>query len=228
MGRPAEFDRDQALEAAMRLFWGQGYAATSLQDLLGAMDIGRSSFYAAFGDKRSLFVEAVELFAARTRRMLGVSENPEDSLASIRRFFHETLLDAPRRRVVRGCLMVNTVLEMADVDSGLSALAAHELERIEKIFSDCFEQAQRTGDYPAERSASELAAHIMVLNQGLRVASRRGTPRSELKKSVETGLSLLGLNPDVEYPSPHPSPHPSPDPSPHPAATADRRRTAIQ
>jgi TetR/AcrR family transcriptional repressor of nem operon len=105
---------------------------------------------------------------------------------------------------------------MADVDSELSALAAHELERIEKIFADRFEQAQRAGEYPAERAASELAAYIMVLNQGLRVASRRGTPRSELEKSVETGLSLVGLNPDVEYPSPHP------------AATADRRRTVIQ
>jgi len=194
MGRPVEFDRDQALEAAMRLFWGQGYGATSLEDLLSAMEIGRSSFYAAFGDKRSLFVEAVELFAARTRRMLDVSGDSEESLASIPHFFHATLLDAPRRRVVRGCLMVNTVLEMADVDPELSALAALELEGIEKIFSDCFEQAQCAGEYPAKRAASELAGHIMVLNQGLRVASRMGTPRSELKKRVETGLSLVGLN----------------------------------
>jgi TetR/AcrR family transcriptional regulator, transcriptional repressor for nem operon len=194
MGRPAEFDRDRALEAAMRLFWGQGYGATSLEDLLSAMAIGRSSFYAAFGDKRSLFVEAVELFAARTRGMLDVSGDSEESLASIPHFFRATLLDAPRRRVVRGCLMVNTVLEMADVDSELSALAAHELEGIENFFFDCFELAQRAGEYPADRTASELAGHIMVLNQGLRVASRRGTPRSELKKRVETGLSLVGLN----------------------------------
>ena len=193
MARPVEFDRADALEAAMRLFWVQGYQATSLPGLLDAMGIGRSSFYAAFGGKRPLFVEAVGLFSARTRHLLMGASEAEGGLETIGRFFRETLIDAPRRRVIRGCLMVNTVLEMAEADQELSRLAAEELARVESLFERCFDRAQRAGEYPSQRSTSDLAAHAMVLNQGLRVASRERVPRRKLKKSVETGLSLLGL-----------------------------------
>ena len=193
MARPVEFDRTDALEAAMRLFWIQGYQATSLPGLLDAMGIGRSSFYAAFGGKRSLFVEAVGLFSARTREILMGPSEAEAGLKIIGRFFRETMIDAPRRRVIRGCLMVNTVLEMAEADEELSCFAAEELARVERIFERCFDRAQRAGEYPSQRSTSDLAAHAMVLNQGLRVASRKRVSRSELKQSVETGLSLLGL-----------------------------------
>ena len=69
--------------------------------------------------------------------------------------------------------MVNTILELADVDGELSTLAARELARVEAVFEACFERAQKVGDYPAERSASDLAAYVMLMNQGLRVASRK-------------------------------------------------------
>ena len=193
MARPAEFDRAEALEAAMRLFWAQGYTATSLRDLLAAMEVGRSSFYAAFGSKRSVFVEALGLFSERTSQMLMGARDPGEALEGISEFFRQTLLDAPKRRVMRGCLMVNTVLEMAEVDEELCTIAADGLAQVERLFECCFEKAQRSGEYPGQRSASDLAAHVMVLNQGLRVASRKGVRRADLEKSVETGLSLLGL-----------------------------------
>jgi AcrR family transcriptional regulator len=66
MARQIEFDRSLARDKALVLFWRKGYQATSLADLLAAMEIGRSSFYAAFGDKRTLFLECLDLFAART------------------------------------------------------------------------------------------------------------------------------------------------------------------
>ena len=70
MARPVEFDRDYAVDASMKVFWSKGYSATSLQDLLDSTGIARSSFYAAFGDKRSLFIEALRLFSRRTQAML--------------------------------------------------------------------------------------------------------------------------------------------------------------
>ncbi len=66
MARPLEFDRSKAVNKALVLFWRKGYQASSLADLLSAMGIGRSSFYAAFTDKRTLFLECLDLFAART------------------------------------------------------------------------------------------------------------------------------------------------------------------
>ncbi len=193
MARPIEFDRDEALEVALRLFWQKGYTATSLNQLLEALQIGRSSFYAAFGDKRSLFVEVLHLFSERTRQMLLAAWERTGSLAAIRAFFYGTLLDVPRYRAGRGCMMVNTILELAEVDEDLSALAARELARVEDVFEECFEHAQRVGEFSVERSAADLAGHVMLLNQGLRVASRTRVSRMDLKNHVDVALSLLGL-----------------------------------
>lgn len=193
MARPVEFDREMAEEAALKLFWRQGYSATSLQQLLDAMGIGRSSFYGTFGDKRSLFIDVLKLFSERTRAMLVGAWEETGSPEAVSRFFYDTLLAVPRYRAGRGCMMVNTILELADVDEELSALATEELARVERVFEACFEKAQQTGAYPGERSASDLAAHVMLLNQGLRVASRKRVSRRTLKSQIDTGLSLLGL-----------------------------------
>jgi TetR/AcrR family transcriptional regulator, transcriptional repressor for nem operon len=193
MARPAEFDRNQALEASMKLFWSQGYTATSLHQLLDTTGIGRSSFYAAFGDKRSLFIEVLRLFSVRTQAMLSEAWEETHSLFAIRRFFRETLIQVPRVRASRGCLMINSILELAEVDEGLSNLAIQELAEVESIFETCFSEAQASGDYPDTRPPRDLAAHVMVLNQGLRVASRKSVSRRELERLIETGLSLLDL-----------------------------------
>ena len=193
MARPVEFDRDQALEAALKLFWSQGYAATSLIALLETMGIGRSSFYAGFRNKRSLFIEVLQLFSDRTYKILLDACEETGSLKALRKFFYDTLLNVPRARAGRGCMMVNTILELAAVDEELSELAARELARVEEVVETCFEQAQGSGTYPVERSPADLAAHVMLLNQGLRVASRKHVPRRELKRRIDTALSILGL-----------------------------------
>ena len=70
MARPIEFNRDKAVNRALALFWRKGYQATSLADLLAAMGIGRISFYAAFIDKRTFFIECLDLWSARTLHLL--------------------------------------------------------------------------------------------------------------------------------------------------------------
>lgn len=193
MARPLEFDRPHALESAMKLFWSQGYAATSLNQLLEAMQIGRSSFYAAFTDKRSLFVEALKLFSERTRDMLVAARIMHGPLTAMTDFFHSTLLKVPEQRTLYGCMMVNSVLELADVDQGLSQLAVQELDKIQSLFKAYFTEAILAGDYPAGRTPAELAAFLMLLNQGLRVASRTSLTRLQLQAQIDTGLALLGL-----------------------------------
>jgi len=193
MARPVEFNRDQALEAALKLFWRQGYVSTSLAELLDVMGIGRSSFYAAFGDKGSLFVEVLELFSTRTRKLLVDAWEETQSLDAVGRFFYATLLEVPRYRAGRGCMMVNTILELAVVDAEIAAQAAQELARVEAVFEGCFAASQQAGAYPDGLSPRELAGHVMLLNQGLRVASRKNVARKILKNQIDTALSLMGL-----------------------------------
>jgi len=192
LARPLEFDREQALVAAMQLFWRQGYTATSMSQLLETMEIGRSSFYAAFTDKRSLFIEALDLFTARTLKLLQESRQQCGPLPAIREFFSHTLFDVPARRARRGCLMVNTILELADVDDELSRRARDNLGQIEKEFESCLVQAAASGELASTQDPAQLAQYLMMVNQGLRVASRKHTPKPAMSAMLDTALSVIG------------------------------------
>lgn len=193
MPRNLEFDRTRALEAAMKLFWLRGYVTTSLAELLQEMNIARSSFYASFGDKRSLFIECLDLFAMRTLKLLQSSRIEAEPEKSAAIFFQKTLFDVPVRRTHNGCMMVNTILEMADVDSHLSQRASEKLDQIQHQFECLFTRAITLGRLQSSQSPHALAQYVMNVNQGLRVQSRKRTPRSELRSIVDTSLSIAGL-----------------------------------
>jgi TetR/AcrR family transcriptional repressor of nem operon len=193
MARPPEFDRTKALEAAMKLFWARGYTATSLPDLLQAMGIARSSFYASFGTKRKLFTECLQLFGARTLAIVERDAKRLPATALPRAFFNATLLDVSQRRAKQGCMMVNTVLELADVDPQLNELAAQKLSAIESAFALAFRQAQCKSEMETTCSPKELASLVMTINFGLRVQSRRNLAQQALKPIIANSLSMLGL-----------------------------------
>jgi TetR/AcrR family transcriptional repressor of nem operon len=193
MARSPEFDRMSALEAAMKLFWARGYTSTSLADLLKAMGIARSSFYASFGTKRKLFTECLELFGDRTLAIVEADAKRLPAAALPRAFFAATLSDVSHRKAKQGCMMVNTVLEMADVDQQLNQLATQKLSRIESAFALAFALAQQNGDLETTRSPEELASLVMTINLGLRVQSRQNQSQQALKSIIDNSLSMLGL-----------------------------------
>jgi len=193
MARPPEFDRTKALEAAMKQFWARGYLATSLADLLDAMGLARSSFYASFGTKRKLFMECLALFGERTLAIIDEDAKHLAPSALPRAFFEATLLNVSQRKAKQGCMMVNTVLELADVDPELNQLATEKLGAIENAFARAFEQAQQQGELESKLSPIELAKLVMTINLGLRVQSRQKQSRQTLESVIENSLSMLGL-----------------------------------
>jgi len=94
MARPIEFEIPAVREKAMMLFWRKGYLASSLSDLLQEMGIARGSLYAAFGDKRGLFVECLGLFAERTHEVLARARAKYEPLEALRKFFERSFLRA--------------------------------------------------------------------------------------------------------------------------------------
>jgi len=193
MARPPEFDRTKALEAAMKQFWARGYLATSLADLLAAMGLARSSFYASFGTKRKLFMECLELFGERTLAIIAKDTEHLAPSALPRAFFEATLLNVSQRKATQGCMMVNSVLELADVDPELNQLAAKKLSAIENAFALAFEQAQEQGELATTLNPKELAKLVMTINLGLRVQSRQKQSRETLESIIDNSLSMLGL-----------------------------------
>ena len=186
MARPIEFDRPKTVNRALALFWRKGYQATSLADLLAAMTISRSSFYAAFTDKRSLFIECLDLFSARTLDMLQRARAEMPPIDALQNFFERDFMGARGAMGHWGCMLVNTVLEMADVDGELAARASQHLSDMQRFFQSCLQEAGAT---PAH--AKELAAVLMLFNEGIRVSSRRRLPDAQHLQPIATTFHLI-------------------------------------
>lgn len=192
MARPLEFDRSKAVNKALVLFWRKGYQASSLADLLSAMGIGRSSFYAAFTDKRTLFLECLDLFAARTVDVVQRARSEMPPVDALQHFFERNFIGVPGSGVAAsasrhwGCMLVNTVLEMAGVDDELAARASRHLGEMQRVFQACL----RDAGAKAAR-AEDLAAMLMLLNEGIRVSSRRRLPDVQHLQPISTTFELI-------------------------------------
>ena len=190
MARPIEFDIMTARESAMSLFWRKGYQASSLSDLLAEMKIGRGSFYAAFGDKRRLYLECLNLFAERTGAIVQKIRDKHPPMEAVRHFLQHSLNHTEGSKAGFGCMAVNTVIELAGVDDELAMVASAWLSKLQALFEECLCEA---GYSPAR--AAEYGAYLMVVNEGVRVASRRKLPRRQSLEAIDTALRLLQTAP---------------------------------
>lgn len=186
MVRPLEFDRGAARDRALALFWDKGYQAGTLAELLEVMGIGRSSFYAAFGDKRGLFIECLDEFAQRAHTLLERVCREHPPLEALRHFFESVGTQAPRSRVHLGCMLINTVLEMAGVDDDLVSRANAHLLDLEASFAACLREAGC-----AAPRAAELAAMLTLVNEGVRVSNRRRLSAARQLAPIRTTFELI-------------------------------------
>jgi TetR/AcrR family transcriptional regulator, transcriptional repressor for nem operon len=188
VARSLEFNRSAALDKALLLFWRKGYQAASLADLLQTMAISRSSFYATFGDKRSLYIECLDAFGKRTRDILLRARSDNAPLSALRTFLEYTATGQPRPRSDWGCMLVNTVLELAGVDDDLSARASGLLGEMQAEFESCFRDAGL-----APKRAADLASILMQFNEGIRVSSRRKVSPDQQLSDIDTTFRLIGV-----------------------------------
>jgi TetR/AcrR family transcriptional repressor of nem operon len=186
MGRPTEFDCGKARDKALVLFWRKGYQATSLADLVEAMGISRSSFYAAFGDKRSLFFECLDVFAGRTQALMSEARAAHPPLEALQFFFERSFIGSKGTKAHWGCMLVNTILEMAAVDDELSARASAHIADMQATFESCLLD---TACSPAQ--ARDFARMLMLMNEGVRVASRRKLAAKDQLDPIATTFRLL-------------------------------------
>jgi TetR/AcrR family transcriptional regulator, transcriptional repressor for nem operon len=199
MARPREFDEGEALDAAMDCFWRDGYEGTSVRDLAARMGITGASLYNAFGDKRSLFREVLQRYAERsTRERIARLESSLPPKQAVRAFLGEIVersVDGDRR----GCLLVNTALEVAPHDPELRATVAARLGEIEAFFRRTISAGQADGSVPSGRDPADLARLLLGVTLGLRVLARSNPQRELLEGVVRPALALLDY-PDLPNP----------------------------
>jgi TetR/AcrR family transcriptional repressor of nem operon len=192
-GRPREFDEQQALAQARDVFWSRGYQATSVQDLVNALAVQRGSLYAAFGDKRSLYLKAVSLYARENRAQLAAALATGPVLPALRRMLTQpdTLTGASTSAGRRGCLVGNTTAQLVPGDEAAEALVAAAYEGFIDVVADALRRAQVTGEITASAAPEVQAQLLLLLFQGSALVSRAGGDRERLVASIDLALGAL-------------------------------------
>lgn len=192
MARPREFDETTVLEAAMRCFWANGYEATSVRDLADQMGITGASLYNAFGDKRTLYRRALDHYLEQSvRDRVARLEPTLPPYAAICAFFDEVIERSVSDRQRRGCMLVNSALEMAPYDAEFRKIVAQELVFIEGSFRRCIAAGQGDGTISPTQPAEELAKLLLSVLLGIRVLARTRPQRELLEGAVRTALRLI-------------------------------------
>lgn len=192
MARTRLFDEKEVLDKAMDLFWRKGYNATSAQDLVDNLGISRSSLYDTFGDKHSLFVKA--LLQYRKDKIDPVLKGAEDIVdveAYIRSFFGSVKDEALSDNASKGCFVVNSVVELAPVDSDIATIANAIMRDTEEALYTAIKEGQRRGVFTEKYEARSLARFVFNALNGLRVTVKFDADKKMFEDIVNVSLSAL-------------------------------------
>jgi TetR/AcrR family transcriptional regulator, copper-responsive repressor len=188
-GRPRSFDRAEALECAIAVFWEHGYDTTSIALLTRALGIGAPSLYAAFGDKRTLFLEALDrylrTYGAFTERALAEEPNARDA---VERLLREAAAAYTGPEHPRGCLLITAATNCSPQSTDI-AVHLREIRAVgARALTDKIAAAARTGELPAHTDAHALAAFYGAVIQGMSAQARDGATRADLEQIAEVAL----------------------------------------
>jgi TetR/AcrR family transcriptional repressor of nem operon len=184
MARPREFDAYAALERATRLFWTKGFEQTSLDDLCAATGLGRSSLYAAFGDKRALYLQALAHYEERSLARIATAFEGRTLRQGLEAFLAALIEDIAAGPGRSGCFIGNCAAELARLDRTAAARVRASLGRIEAAFRQVLEQ-HRVPD------AQALARFLTAGIQGLRLVGKANPQRAALEDVARVMLRCV-------------------------------------
>jgi TetR/AcrR family transcriptional repressor of nem operon len=199
MARPREFDEAAVLDAAIEKFWQRGYEATSVRDLADEMNIAGASLYNAFGDKRSLYVRALnryldQTFRERINRIEPKLPPREAIVAFLKEIVKQSLTDKRRR----GCMLVNSAIESAPRDAEFFDIVAGFLDEVERFFLRCVRNGQKDRTITKAHSAEDLSKSLLGILLGIRVLARVRPERNLLEGLLRPVFGLLDNTPYLQ------------------------------
>jgi AcrR family transcriptional regulator len=191
MARPKEFDRDEAVERAMSVFWSRGYAATSTEDLLRAMSIGRQSMYDTFGGKRRLYLETLERYQRQSiAGHLDRLRSTTSPLAGVEAMV-TGLIPTDRARREKGCMGVSAICEFGGCDLELEQLRVKAKSIQHKALVERLSAAKAAGETGNSLDVERAARFLETTMLGLQVAARAGARVEELRATA--AFAIAGL-----------------------------------
>lgn len=191
-GRPREFELDEAADAAMQVFWSHGYNGTSLPDLIDGTGLSRGSLYKAFGDKKGLFLAALDLYIMRARERASLTlQAPGSAKAAIRQALLRYAQIASASTGQRGCLLVATATEMVPHDAEIAERVHAMFTWLQDAFAGAVERAQAQGEITADQDSQTLARLLLCLTQGMRAVGKTGAAKKDMIEVVEAAMRIL-------------------------------------
>lgn len=188
-GRPRKFDKDLALDIAMKVFMQKGYEATSITDITAGLGINRPSVYAAFGNKEALFTQALGRYIQGPIAYLGEVLSEKTSREVVRQLLMKSVdLIVSSAEQPRGCLAVQSSISSELAAAGIQQHIVNGLHQIELNIKQRFERAIEEGDLPKDTDAWLLTKYVTTLHKGLSIQATNGANAEELRGIVEVAL----------------------------------------
>jgi TetR/AcrR family transcriptional repressor of nem operon len=181
MARPKEFDQDKALHKAIRLFSQQGFAATSTDDLMRVMDIGRQSMYDTFGDKRALFLKSLQAYVTESVGSIKATlEEPGSALTAIR---NALVCFATRKDLTStdGCMGMNAICEFGQRDDEVNGILREAARKQREALKDVLTRAKTQAELDSDADVDSLADFFESTLAGIRMAAKSGKSRQALR-----------------------------------------------
>jgi AcrR family transcriptional regulator len=207
-GRPRSFDKDRALDVALRVFWEKGYEGASLSDLTQAMGINRPSLYAAFGDKEALFRQVLERYEQGPVAYMKLALDEPTARGTVERLLQGTVAALTRPHSPHGCLYVQGALACGEQGGVMRKELAGRRAAAELALRKRLKKAMDEGDLPASVDPVDLARFYMAVMHGMsvqaaggasRAAGRRGRDSAKRVAQVSGKRNSAGLRAGSHY-----------------------------
>ncbi len=191
-GRPRSFDRDEALDKAVLVFWEKGYEGASIEDLRQAMGINPPSLYAAFGSKRNLFIAAIDHYAKTygSRPYAAFCLEP-DVRKAVAKLFESSILCTTEKGKPRGCMIANVATVEAPRDTEIQNKLGGMFAQTDQAIADRIQDAQENGLTSRIHDPKTLANMVVSVTHSIATRARSGASPAELAKLADSFIEVF-------------------------------------
>jgi len=195
-GRPSTFDRTEALNQAMNLFWEQGYEGTSFDQLIQAMGISPSSFYNAFGSKEQLYHEATDAYLSMSGVWFaGGLFGMADTREAFRKLLDVTVVEFTRKSHPSGCMISLAGTHLPPELASIRKTMAEHRADAEEMMAQRLRKGVEDGDLPSDTDVPALAAFYSAVTRGMAVQARDGGGPQKLKAIADIAMQAWPVQP---------------------------------
>jgi len=192
MARPREFDPNDVLQTAIELFWEKGYFDSSVDEVVRQSGVAKYGIYGTFGSKRELFKTALKQYASdRHRGIQSLIRKPGAALPEVRQFFKNAVKLMTQEGAPRGCLVVNTGVELGFRDAEIRDFVTNFFQETEDVMARCLSNAVELGQIEDLPNIPALATYLVTEFRTSLMLAASGSSRREIQAHLDIALSML-------------------------------------